>query len=223
MFRPRVGVTGDGRRWSPSWWFTRMALWLVGAQAERISVRHDYSGKSLKAIIIGGGSDIGVEHNGSDIGAKVKTYPARDELEMKWIKYAFDQEIPLLGICRGAQLINVLLGGNLHKDIRMLRKKTYNRPSLMPTKQVFIKSDSCLAKICRKNKLRVNSLHHQAIKDTGKGVIVVASDLDNITQGIERLEHPRVIGVQWHPEYLFYLPSQLRLFRWLIYPKTQSE
>lgn len=52
---------------------------------------------------------------------------------MKWIKYAFDQEIPLLGICRGAQLINVLLGGNLHKDIRMLRKKTYNRPSLMPT------------------------------------------------------------------------------------------
>lgn len=49
--------------------------------------------------------------------------------------------------------------------------------------------------------------------------MVVASDLDNITQGIERLEHHRVIGVQWHPEYLFYLPSQLRLFRWLIYPK----
>lgn len=221
MVRPRVGVTGDGRRWSPSWWCTRIALWLVGAKAERISVRHDPSGKALKGIIIGGGSDIGAEHYGGDVGAKVKTDPARDQLEMKWIEYAFAKEIPLLGICRGAQLINVVLGGNLHRDIRMLRKKTYNRPSLLPTKQVFIKSDSWLAEVCKKTKLRVNSLHHQAIKDSGKGIRVVANDLDDITQGIESLSYPNVIGVQWHPEYLFYLPSQLRLFRWLIYPKLK--
>ncbi|MDX1706056.1 gamma-glutamyl-gamma-aminobutyrate hydrolase family protein [Pseudidiomarina sp.] len=220
MARPRVGVTGDGRRWSPSWWSTRIALWLVGAKAERISVRHQASGKPLQAIIIGGGSDIGPEHYGGDVEAKVKTDPERDELEMEWIQYAFDEEIPLLGICRGAQLINVVLGGNLHNDIRFLRKKTYNRPGVMPTKQVFVEPDSWLAEVCKKTKLRVNSLHHQAIKDAGKGIRVVAHDLDDITQAVERLEHPRVIGVQWHPEYLFYIPAQLRLFRWLISPKN---
>ena len=214
--RPRVGVTGNGRRWAPSWWCARLALRLVGVAAERISVHHSPSGKPLDALIIGDGNDIGPEHYGGDLDAKVKADPERDRLEIEWIHRALKNNIPMLGICRGAQLINVVLGGTLHQDIRQLRKRTYNRPGLLPTKQVRLEADSLLAKVCGKTRLRVNSLHHQAIKDSGTDLKVVGWDLDDITQAVQCSAGRPIIGVQWHPEYLLYLPSQLALFRWLL-------
>ncbi|MGB5737163.1 MAG: gamma-glutamyl-gamma-aminobutyrate hydrolase family protein, partial [Thiohalocapsa sp.] len=192
-----------------------LALRLAGAAPERISMRHSPSGKPLDALIIGGGNDIGPEHYGGDLDAKVKADPERDQLEIEWIQRALEKNIPLLGICRGAQLINVVHGGTLHQDIRPLRKRTYNRPGLLPTKQVRLAPDSLVARICGKAHLRVNSLHHQAIKDPGAGLHVVGRDLDDITQAVECASVQRIIGVQWHPEYLFYLPAQLALFRWL--------
>ena len=214
--RPRVGVTGNGRRWAPSWWCTWLALRLAGAAPERISVRHPPSGREPDALIIGGGNDIGPEHYGGDIYAKVKSDPERDQLEIRWIQHALQKKIPLLGICRGAQLINVVLGGTLHQDIRPMRQHTYNRPGLLPTKQVRVAPDSTLAGIFGKAHLRVNSLHHQAIKDPGRDLQVVGRDLDEITQAVECSAGRTIIGVQWHPEYLLYLPSQFRLFRWLL-------
>ena len=73
-----------------------------------------------------------------------------------------------------------------------------------------------LASICAKTRLRVNSLHHQAIKDPGIDIKIVGKDLDGITQAVENSADSPIIGVQWHPEYLFYLPSQFALFRWLV-------
>ncbi|UTW05594.1 gamma-glutamyl-gamma-aminobutyrate hydrolase family protein (plasmid) [Amphritea atlantica] len=213
--RPRVGVTGNARRWSPSWWCTRIALLLAGARPERLSVRHSWSGKPLDALIIGGGDDISPEHYGGDLNEQVRLDPERDQLEIDWINRALEGRMPLLGICRGAQLINVVLGGTLHSDIRHLRKLTYNRAGLLPTKQVRLDRASHLAALCRTNRLRVNSLHHQAVKDTGEGLQVVGWDLDNFTQAIESTNGEPIIGVQWHPEYLFYLPAQFALFRWL--------
>ena len=214
--RPRVGVTGNGRRWAPSWWCTGLALRLAGAVPERISVRHVPSAERLDALIIGGGNDISPEHYGGDLEAKVKADPERDRLEIRWIEFALERQIPLLGICRGAQLINVVFGGTLFQDIRPLRRLTYNRPGLLPTKQVRLEEDSALARVCGKRRLRVNSLHHQAIKQAGEGLRVVGRDLDEITQAVECTDARPIIGVQWHPEYLFYLPSQFALFRWLL-------
>lgn len=214
--RPRVGVTGVSRRWSPGWWCAALALRLAGAAPERISVRHHPSGKPLDALVIGGGDDISPEHYDGDIEAKVKADPERDALEIEWIRRALDNDIPLLGICRGAQLINVVLGGTLHQDIRPMRKRTYNRPGLLPTKQVRLEADSRLARACGKTHLRVNSLHHQAVKDPGVDVRIVGWDLDEIAQALECSSGRRILGVQWHPEYLFYLPSQFALFRWLL-------
>ncbi len=214
--RPRIGVTGSARRWAPSWWCIWLSLRLAGAVPERISVRHPPSGEPLDGLVISGGNDIGPEHYGGDIEAKVNDDPERDRLEITWISKALEGGLPLLGICRGAQLINVVLGGTLHQDIRPLRKLTYNRPGLLPTKQVQIDPGSLVAKVCGRTRLRVNSLHHQAIKDLGKDLEVVGRDLDEITQAVEASGGRRIIGVQWHPEYLLYLPSQLALFRWLV-------
>lgn len=169
----------------------------------------------MSALVIGGGNDISPEHYGGDLNARVKLDPDRDKLEIKHIKQALAHNIPLLGICRGAQLVNVVLGGRLHQDIRAMRRRTYNRPGLLPTKQVQLAPGSKTARVCGRNMLRVNSLHHQAIKEPGADLAVVGTDLDNIVQAVECAGDGRVIGVQWHPEYLFYLPSQLSLFRWL--------
>lgn len=214
--RPRVGVTGNGRRWAPGWWCARFALWLAGAAAERISVRHPPSGEPLDALVIGGGNDISPEHYGGNIEAQVKADPERDRLEIDWIERALEADIPLLGICRGAQLINVVLGGTLHQDIRPLRRRTSNRPGLLPTKQVRLEPDSLVARVCGKTALRVNSLHHQAVREPGKDLGVVGWDLDEIAQAIEYTGGRPIIGVQWHPEYIAYLPAQFRLFRWLL-------
>ena len=214
--RPRIGVTGNGRSWSPSWWCTALVLRLAGAIPERISVRHHPSGVPLDALIIGGGNDISPEHYNGDIESKVKVDPERDRLEIEWIHKALKKNIPLLGICRGAQLINIVLGGTLYQDIRSLRKYTYNRPGLLPTKQVQLEANSQLAKICGKTHLRVNSLHHQAIKNPGSGLRTVGWDLDRIIQAVECFTDTRIIGIQWHPEYLFYLPSHYSIFRWLL-------
>ncbi len=214
--RPRVGVTGSARRWAPAWWCARTALHLAGASAERISVRHDIGDLSLDALIIGGGNDIAPEHYKGDLTAPVRFDPERDLLEIKWIRHALEHKIPLLGICRGAQLINVVLGGNLFQDLRSLRRLTHNRPGLLPTKKVHLEKTSRLAYLCARQSIRVNSLHHQAIREPGKGLKVVGRDLDGIIQAVETDDGQKIIGVQWHPEYLFYLPEQFALFRWLV-------
>lgn len=211
----RIGVTGNSRRWAPSWLCTWLALKLVGAEAVRISLRHDPGDVDLHGLIIGGGDDISPEHYGQDIKAEVKPDPQRDEMEIRWIKHALDQHIPLLGICRGAQLINVVRGGTLHQDIRPMRFHTYNRPGLLPTKQVRLESDSLPAEMMGKTRIRVNSLHHQAIDKAGENLQVVGRDLDGIVQAFQATDGHCIIGVQWHPEYLFYLPRHLALFRWL--------
>ena len=214
--RPRIGVTGNHRRWAPSWWCTVVAIYLAGGLAERISIHHPPTGKPLDGLVIGGGNDISPEHYGGDLNAKIKADPERDQLELHWIRYALANHLPLLGICRGAQLINVALGGTLHQDIRLLRKHTHNRPGLLPTKRVRLAPNSQLAGICGKTHLRVNSLHHQAINKAGSNVVCVGWDLDQIIQAVESFSDCKIIGVQWHPEYLFYVPSQMSIFRWLL-------
>lgn len=167
--------------------------------------------------MIGGGDDISPDHYGGDVAARVKDDPARDQLEIAWIRRAIEMQLPLLGICRGAQLINVVLGGTLHQDIRGLRKHTRNRPGLLPTKRVHLEQGSQVSRICGKTRLRVNSLHHQAIREPGLGVRIVGRDRDQIVQAVETGDGRAILGVQWHPEYLLYMPSQFAIFRWLLH------
>ncbi|MGM0429416.1 MAG: gamma-glutamyl-gamma-aminobutyrate hydrolase family protein [Pseudomonadota bacterium] len=214
--RPRVVVTGTARRWSPSWWCTWLILKCLGASPLRSSVRHRCEPDNIDAVIIGGGDDISPSQYNQPPERDGEYDPDRDELEIAWIRWALENKKPLLGICRGSQLINVVLGGELDQNIKKLRQLTYNRPGLLPTKQVFIEPKSQLAKVCKKRKLRVNSLHSQIVKKTGVGMLAVGWDLDGFLQASEGQNEQTIIGVQWHPEYLFYVPSQIRIFRWLI-------
>lgn len=211
-----VGVTGNARRFSPSWWCLRMAIWLAGGRAIRISPKQPRTGEDVAALVISGGDDIDPALYGGEKNEHAEIDPHRDELELQWIKYAIAHHIPVLGICRGEQLLNVAFGGTLHADIRAMRRHTRNRPSLLPTKKVRLAPHCCLREITGRKRLWVNSLHHQAVHHLGDAMRSVAKDRDNLVQAIEHQPGEPWMGVQWHPEYLFYLPKQFALFRWLI-------
>jgi putative glutamine amidotransferase len=132
------------------------------------------------------------------------------------IENALEAELPILGICRGAQLMNVVMGGSLHPDLRGIRVRTSNRRTVLPRKLVQVEPASRLFDALGAESCRVNSLHHQAADRIGAGLRAVATDLDGIVQGIENPTMDFQLGVQWHPEYLPYRSHQRRLFRTLV-------
>lgn len=180
----------------------------------RISVRHPELQVPLAGLVISGGDDVDPALYGEET-AHSDYDRARDALEVRYIKTALAEGLPLLGICRGMQLINIVRGGTLYLDINVLRRHTSKRPLLWPAKPVRVEDDTQFSEVVLARRLKVNSLHHQAIREVGLGLRPVAFDNDQFIQAIEAPTKP-ILGVQWHPEYLLFLPSQLRLFRWLI-------
>ncbi len=214
--RVRIGVTSNGRRWAPSWWCIALAVRLAGGIPRRISVRNPAPGETFDGLIVSGGDDIGPDLYGGEEMPKARIDHERDALEVRWLRWAMDRQVPVLGICRGAQLLNAVRGGSLLQDVTSLRHKTSNRASLLPRKRVTVDEESGLAALLGRAKVRVNSLHHQAIDTPGDGLRIVARDADGICQAIEGTALRSVFGVQWHPEYLLYLPAQFGLFRALV-------
>lgn len=182
-------------------------------RATYVTAKHAELPKQFDGVIISGGDDIDPKHYGRSGAAGANYDPARDALEMSVIKHALEHDLPILGICRGAQLLNVVCGGNLHQDIRPKRKYTPNRNSIFAIKTAHLREHSKLRNIFAKPEIGINSLHSQAIDDTGTGLVAVAIDADNFIQAVEHSERVFVVGVQWHPEYMLASRDQSKLFR----------
>ncbi len=142
--------------------------------------------------------------------------PKRDVLERKLLDGALARRIPVLGICRGAQLLNVCLGGTLHQDVSEFYVEKPQLRTVLPRKIVKITDGSCLAKVIGPGTCSVNALHHQAIRDLGDEVRVAAREDNGIVQAIEVRGHRFAIGVQWHPEYIPQHRRQQALFDALV-------
>lgn len=210
---PVVLVTGPDKRFKWGWWATRFCLMLVGLKAVYISPKKNLIPENVRGIIIGGGDDIEPEHYGLSGDAGASYDHARDEMEIAVLRKALPDNIPILGICRGAQLINVVLGGNLHQDLRPKRKLTPNRNSIFPIKWAQIVRSSSLFEIIQCERIRINSLHNQAVDRLADGCEVVARDEDSFIQGIAGKGERFLLGLQWHPEYMPYSANQLKIFR----------
>lgn len=141
---------------------------------------------------------------------------ARDELEYRLLEKAITENKPVLGICRGAQLINVYRQGNLHQDISSFYTESPKVWSVLPLKTIHIESDSCLRQIFDTDQCQVNALHNQSIDRLGEGLVISAHESNGIVQAIEDAGHSNLLGVQWHPEYLPHHRRQQRLFEYLI-------
>ncbi len=210
--RPLIIVTGPNKRWRFGWWAARFQLWRLGMRGVYLCPGEEELPDHAQGVIIGGGDDIDPKHYGAQ-GAAGANYDAdRDRLELTVIALAKQWQLPLLGICRGSQLINISEQGNLISDLRPLRKKTPNRNSLFPVKMAHLEPDSQLAKILEQNPVKVNSLHHQAVDKVGEGLSIVAKDEDGFVQAIEGSGERFLFGVQWHPEYLPFRAAQTKLF-----------
>ena len=209
--RPLIAVTGPHKRLRTAWWATRTMLTLQGLRAVYLTSRSPLPEEPIHGIVIGGGNDIEPEHYGESRHPGRPYDPERDIFEMTMIRRAMADNIPMLGICRGAQLINVVFGGSLYLDIRAQRRITSNRNTVRPVKWVALDHASRLHQHLQIPRVKVNSLHRQAIDQLGNGLTVIGRDEDGFVQAVEG-NFGFLLGVQWHPEYLPYVKSQRRLF-----------
>lgn len=138
---------------------------------------------------------------------------ARDELELALLTRADQDRAPVLGICRGAQLLNVYCGGTLHQDLSSFYGESPNPWTVFPRKWIAVEPDSSLLRALGRSRCAVNSLHRQAVDRLGDDLVVSATEDNGVVQAVERRHHPFFIGVQWHPEYLPQRPEQRLLFR----------
>lgn len=167
----------------------------------------------VRGVVIGGGDNIDPVHYGAQGDGLAEYDVERDHFEIDILRRVLETSVPVLGICRGAQLVNVVLGGTLHQDLRPLRKRTPNRNSAFPVKNVTLAPDSRLAGHMQTEQTRVNSLHHQAVNHVAEALRPCAWDSDGFIQAVESPAWPFLVGVQWHPEYLPYKRAQRALFR----------
>ncbi len=140
----------------------------------------------------------------------------RDEFEIAILQAILEQRKPVLGICRGAQLINAVFGGSLHPEIRGFYDETTYVHSVLRRKKIHIAPNTRLSRLLPRGAYWVNSLHHQAVQDVGPLLKISARESNGLAQAVESNDNRFILGVQWHPEFLPHAPSQLVLFRTLV-------
>lgn len=165
--------------------------------------------KVIDGLILSGGEDVTPELYGEVARNTIKvTYPKRDEAEVALTKKVIQNGKPILGICRGLQLLNVIFGGTLYQDLseneNLFIKHIQDTPSNHPIHTVVMEPDSYMATFLEKE-IFVNSYHHQAIRDLGEGLRISGTSDDGTIEAIESLdEKTNVVAIQWHPENLYY-------------------
>jgi len=146
---------------------------------------------------------------------------AQDRMELELTRLALDAGLPVLGICRGLQVLNVAMGGTLVQDIpRQVPEACNHAPRAdrsTVSHKVRIEPHTRLQRILQRRSLWVNSKHHQAVNQPAPGLSVCAVATDGIIEALEATDHPYVLAVQWHPEGLWQTDAASRkLFKSLI-------
>lgn len=180
--------------------------------------------EGLNGLILSGGGDIhpsafGVE----DQGLLWRVDRKRDQAELSLARWAIAEDLPVLAICRGIQVLNVASGGTLVQDIptRVRNALSHScvagRPLPKIAHTVTVEPDTQLAALIGAGCVEVNSAHHQAADLVGDGMVVTARAPDGVIEGLEAPDHPFCVGVQWHPEVMIEVaPPMRRLFEGLV-------
>ena len=177
----------------------------------------------VDALLLSGGGDLNPLYLGEEpvpglggINAK------RDLAELLLVRLAFDRQVPMLGICRGIQVLTAALGGSLYQDLaskygQPLIKHSQDLDRTQASHTVTVEPDTLLAQLFPQKQLPVNSFHHQAVREPGPHLRVCAHATDGVIEAVESNAHKSILGVQWHPE-CFCLAgndTMLPLFQWL--------
>ena len=180
----------------------------------------------LDGLLLSGGADYNPLYAGEEPSPRLGGINSeRDLPELLITQLAYNRQIPMLGICRGIQTLAMALGGKVAQDIESEKvivnsekfatalKHSQDADRSEPTHSIGIEADSTLFTIYNKEKLFVNSFHHQAVSDPGDKFRVVARAADGVIEAIESREFKSIVGVQWHPECM---EDGAPLFGWLV-------
>ena len=172
----------------------------------------------IDALLLTGGADFNpLWHGDEPIPGLHHINRERDLPELMLTRYAYYRQIPILGICRGMQTLAIALDGHIQQDlpnaeVRMKHSQDADREE--PTHTVFVQKDTLLKKIYNRDRMFVNSFHHQAVDEAGDKLRVSATAADKVVEAVESNEHKPILGVQWHPEWLG--QDGQPLFKWLV-------
>ena len=231
MGRPFVGVPLDSREgggYSAYPWYGLRKNYcevLIQAGAIPLPIPHTLNdveiyGNLLHGLLLtGGGFDIDPALYGETPHPTVTLNRSRTAFEMAMVKVMEAHQKPILGICGGHQLLNVVRGGSLIQDIPsevsspICHTQTQDRHQSAHT--VTVIKNTQLHRLMQKECIAVNSVHHQAVKDVGQGLVVNARSEDGLIEGIEDPTLPCFMGVQWHPEFTV-TPHDQQLFKYFV-------
>lgn len=174
---------------------------------------------AVDGLVLPGGGDVDPDAYGEEADPTVAGVdPQRDAWEMACARVALERRLPVLAVCRGAQVVNVALGGTLVQDVPQATGERHSWASRYPeaVHSVTLAPGCRLAALLETTDVGANSLHHQAVDMLGKGVVAVGWAPDGTVEAIEIDGHPEVVAVQWHPELMADDPVQQRLFRDLV-------
>jgi putative glutamine amidotransferase len=173
----------------------------------------------LDGILFSGGGDIALEYSPGDPHPRIDDVELeRDSVEFKLVQASASDGKPFLGICRGCQVMNVALGGTLYTHIpdQLPNALDHSYPGNMRTvlvHEVKVEEGTRIAEILGEPIVRVNSLHHQGLKDIAPSLRVAGHAPDGLIEAVELPDHPFGLAVQWHPEWLTDQESTRNLFR----------
>jgi putative glutamine amidotransferase len=177
----------------------------------------------MDGLVFTGGGDIDPQrYGGTDHELSTGVDSGRDSLELLLFELLVERRKPLLGICRGMQLMNVALGGDLYTDLSTQRPGSLkhdhdpDRPRTHIAHGVTLSAEGKLFQIIEDKTIPVNSLHHQGIHRLASGMLVQGLAEDGSIEAVELVDYPFCIGVQWHPEWLMDQNASRKIFKALV-------
>jgi putative glutamine amidotransferase len=208
--RPKIGITTSPKRGSEYYDTYKRAVEAAGAEVIDLPPGTSAIG-DLDGLLLPGGWDVDPARYGEKPDSKVGDIdPELDETELRLFKQAHDQQLPVLGICRGQQVINVAMGGSLVQHLEGHEVRAFGRKHLAHTAEVDPASE--LGQAVGGRQIQVNSLHHQAVRSLAPGLHQSATGEDGTIEGLES-DDGLIVAVQCHPEELTGdLPWASRLF-----------
>lgn len=222
--KPLIGVTPQSREGKHSQWIQREYLDAVAAAGGLPVLLPLGMGESVlralyarcDGLLVTGGHDVDPALYGEEklplCGALSRE---RDDMELHLLRWAVAEDKPVLGVCRGAQMLNVALGGGLYQDLPAQLEEALEHamepPYDRPCHEVRLTENGLLRALTGRERLMVNSLHHQGIRRVGEGLRVEAAAADGLTEAVSLPGRRFVLGVQWHPEYLYAADESARV------------
>ena len=217
MTRPVIGIipsieSGEGKIYTPTSY--PKAIIEAGGNPVFFNFTRDEGiieayADMVDGVLFSGGDDVDPASYGEEqTWGCGDVVPLRDAFEIKLLKVLLKKhpEKPILGICRGCQILNVGMGGTLYQDLKTQApgciRHQQQQSSHYASHKAFVTEGSRLHAIYGSTDVKVNSFHHQAVKDLGQELVITARSSDGIVEGFEKPDHPYFVAVQWHPERL---------------------